>query len=199
MERRNKTIFGTILLMALCTLFSTSCSVDDADDPKLTFIGDSEVEHWDVRFFFPEYRTVNKGISGAGIADIEKMADAAADSYAVVILGTNNISSLLTTESLPPYADRYMTALEKLNGKRTFVYSIFPRSISSDKPETNSVIQQLNKLIQERCEANSTFTYLDVYSILEKDGGINPEYCYDGLHLNKQGYEVLARKLKKAL
>ncbi len=198
MERRNSTLFGTLILIAICILFPISCSMDDTDDPSLTFIGDSEVEHWDVSYFFPEYRTVNKGISGAGLTIIEKMTDAALNSYAIVILGTNNIHSL-TEEELPAYVDRYFTALKNLNGRRTFVYSIFPRSVSSDKPGTNTVIQLLNQLIQEKCGTNPTFTFLDVYATLKKDDGINPEYSYDGLHLNAEGYEVLAWKLKKEL
>ena len=173
MERRNSTLFGTLILIAICILFPISCSMDDTDDPSLTFIGDSEVEHWDVSYFFPEYRTVNKGISGAGLTIIEKMTDAALNSYAIVILGTNNIHSL-TEEELP-------------------------RSVSSDKPGTNTVIQLLNQLIQEKCGTNPTFTFLDVYATLKKDDGINPEYSYDGLHLNAEGYEVLAWKLKKEL
>ena len=191
-----------IFMMALaCTvLLVMSCSNDaeDDNDPELTFIGDSEVARWDVMYFFPEYLTENKGISGAGIADIEKMENAAQGTYAIIILGTNNIHSL-STEMLPEYADRYIIALTKLNGKRTFVFSIFPRSFAGDAPGLNTIIKALNAIIKEKCQSIPSFTYLDVYDDLEKGDGINPEYSYDGLHLSKQGYELITWKLKKKL
>ena len=189
------------MIMAVAGIFSfSSCSNDEEKekDPRLTFIGDSEVARWDVKFFFPEYHVINKGVSGYGVADVEKMENAAEGTYAVVILGTNNIHSL-TPETLSEYTDRYINTLEKLNGKRTFVFSIFPRSFDTDKPGMNEIIKQLNAMIKERCLAIPSFTYLDVYQALEKGDGINPEYSYDGLHLSKQGYELITWELKKKL
>ena len=181
----------------LCLSF-TSCDKDDTNDIKLTFIGDSEVARWDVNYFFPTYHTENKGISGAGIIDIEKMENAAQDGYAVIILGTNDIHAL-SMEKLQGYASRYVAALEQLKGKRTFLFSIFPRSFANDQPGLNTIIKTLNAIIKEKCQSIPGFTYLDVYSKLEYEDGIHPEYSYDGLHLSKQGYELISNALKKEL
>jgi lysophospholipase L1-like esterase len=193
-----KTIFIIMSFALTVLLFGTACSNDDEEnkDPFLTFIGDSEVARWDVKSFFPEYQTVNKGRSGAVVAHIEKMKNAAHGTYAIIILGTNNVHTL-TTEMLYEYADRYMAALAELNGKRTFVFSIFPRSFAGDAPGLNTIIKELNAIIKEKCLLIPSFTYLDVYHELEKDDGINPEYSYDGLHLSKQGYELITWILKK--
>lgn len=194
-----RTIIYIISMAFAVSISMISCNSErEENDPQLTFIGDSEVARWDVKAFFPEYHTVNKGLSGAGVADIEKMQNAAQDTYAVIILGTNNIHSL-TIEMLSEYADRYVTALERLNGKRTFVFSIFPRNFEGDIPGMNIIIKILNAIIKEKCLSIPSFTYIDVYSALEMGDGINPEYSYDGLHLSKQGYELITWELKKEL
>jgi lysophospholipase L1-like esterase len=41
--------------------------------------------------------------------------------------------------------------------------------------------------------------YIDVFSKLLKDDAINMQYSYDGLHLNKHGYEILSYELKRYL
>ena len=198
-EIKKHQIWIAILMcvIIICT-FTTSCSSDEENDPTLTFIGDSEVARWDVKYFFPSYLTENKGISGAGITEIEKMSNSAENNYAVIILGTNNIHSL-TMDDLPTYSDRYITAMKNLKGTRTYIFSIFPRSFESDEPGMNTIIKALNAIIKEKCQSIPNFYYLDVYKDLEKGDGINPEYSYDGLHLSKQGYELISWKLKKEL
>jgi lysophospholipase L1-like esterase len=42
-------------------------------------------------------------------------------------------------------------------------------------------------------------TYLDLDSVLRKDGLIDPAFTFDGLHLNAQGYLRLAAVLQEAL
>lgn len=32
-----------------------------------------------------------------------------------------------------------------------------------------------------------------------KDGRMNMQYCYDGIHLNDYGYEILRNKLQQSL
>ena len=58
---------------------------------------------------------------------------------------------------------------------------------------------KIGKPTKEKCQAIPSFTYLDVYEDLVKGDGINPEYSYDGLHLSKQGYEMISWILKKEL
>lgn len=191
-------LIATLICFILYEAMTTSCNRDEGNAILLTFIGDSEVSRWDVPYFFPEYHTVNKGISGAGLTTLEEMAGTALDSHAVVILGTNDIHTL-SMDGLAAYADRYVAALESLKGSRTYVFSIFPRSFATDQPGMNTLIKALNSLIKERIQGISSFTYIDVYEALERGDGIHPEYSYDGLHLSKQGYELISSELKKAL
>ncbi len=187
----------TAILVAVVWMFA-SCDKDEDADPILTFVGDSEVELWDTKFFFPSYNTTNKGKSGAVLADIEKLENIAQGTYAIVILGTNDIPHL-SSETIADYAERYVMALERLNGIRTFVFSIFPRGFEGEKSEANRLIRQLNTVVEQKCLSRSSFTYIDVYAALEKGDGINPEYSFDGLHLSKQGYELITGELKKKI
>lgn len=189
---------GMLVTAMVFLSMATACHHDEDADYPLTFIGDSEVALWDTHFFFPGYVTTNVGKSGAVLADIEEMGNIAQGTYAVIILGTNNIHQL-SEETIADYAERYVVALENLHGIRTFVFSIFPRGFEGDKAELNHIIKLLNAMIKEKCLSRPTFTYMDVYSALERDNGIHPEYSFDGLHLSRQGYEIITGELKKWL
>ena len=50
------------------------CSCDKDEDASVTFIGDSLIEKWDVRFYFPTMIVRNDGVGGSGIDYIHSKA-----------------------------------------------------------------------------------------------------------------------------
>lgn len=58
----------------------------------------------------------------------------------------------------------------------------------------------MNQAIQEQFKIEKQEVhYLDIYNIMLKDGRMNMQYCYDGIHLNDYGYEILRNKLQQSL
>lgn len=113
----------------------------------------------------------------------------------VVIIGTNDVMHLQDTEE-EGYAEKYVEAVEKLGGDRVFLYSIFPRRFSTDPADINKRIERLNQLIASGI--GTDVIYIDVYEMLTKDGNLNMQFSYDGLHLNDFGYEIISKELIKA-
>ena len=85
---------------------------------------------------------------------------------------------------------------------RVYVYSILPRCFDTDPENINESVQLMNKAIYAELTARSglSVVYLDVYnSFLDKDGSLNMNLSYDGLHLNPEGYEILTKALNKKI
>ena len=57
----------------------------------------------------------------------------------------------------------------------------------------------LNALIKSRSNEYGNVVYIDAYSSMKKDGNINPQYSYDGLHMSPYGYEILSQLLISCL
>lgn len=196
MNLNRKLSFHYLLLIAML-LFSWSCSSDD--ERELSFVGDSLVARWDLRYWFPTRVTHNDGVSGSGIAHIEECAGRYAGRDVVVIVGTNDLG-LVATGDEEAYVTRYVQAIEALQGRRTFLFSIFPKSRQwcSNPEQGNKNIRRLNTAIKAAVRGKA-ITYVDVFDLLEKDGFINMQYSYDGLHLSQEGYELITKQLNKEL
>ena len=186
-----------VLLSVLLCVSLTACHTDD--DKELYFIGDSLVARWDVSYWFPSMITHNDGRSGCGIKYIEEHAGAYAGKDVVVIVGTNDLG-LVATGDEEAYVTRYVQAIEALQGRRTFLFSIFPKSRQwcSNPEQGNENIRRLNTAIKAAVRGKD-ITYVDVFDLLEKDGFINMQYSYDGLHLSQEGYELITKQLNKEL
>lgn len=182
--------FSWVLLCL--SLFITSCSKNEGD--KLYFIGDSIVARWDVTRFFPSYMVFNDGVSGEGIGYIEKLAHSYVNQTVIVEIGTNDVRNMTDVKA---YSERYVRAIQNIDAKTIYLYSILPRSYCTDDEYVNEKIKLLNQEIKEKV-AETNIIYVDVYDKFYNQG-MNPQYSYDGLHLNESGYEILSEELKKVL
>ena len=186
----------TKLMYLLSVLFIVSCSTED--DCRLTFVGDSIVARWDLEEYFPTYMTENDGISGAGIGKIKELAHMYLGKDIVVLIGTNDVAGI-SDETLDVYSKDYITSIVELDAKKIYLFSILPRDFKSDIDGINERISKLNALIAERAGNYAAITYINMFEEFYKDGTLNIELSYDGLHLSPYGYEKLSNSLKKYL
>lgn len=183
-----------LCLVAIICLILGACS-ENEDDKIIAFVGDSLVARWDLQNSFPTKQTENYGVSGSRLDYIQSQAGKFIGKDVVVIIGTNDVMHLQDTEE-EGYAEKYVEAVEKLGGDRVFLYSIFPRRFSTDPADINKRIERLNQLIASGI--GTDVIYIDVYEMLTKDGNLNMQFSYDGLHLNDFGYEIISKELIKA-
>lgn len=182
--------------LILGLFFICACSFDN-EERTIAFVGDSLVEKWDTQEFFPSRKIVNYGKSGSGISYVEGFKDRFVGDDVVVIIGTNDIKGIENSHE-SEYVTRYVSAIRQIYAERVYLFSIFPRSFKTDPDIINDKIIHINSLIKKQI-APTDIRYIDVFSDLSKDGSIDMQYSYDGLHLNSYGYELICSRLKAVL
>lgn len=176
----------------MSVMFS-SCNTDE--DIAYCAIGDSLIARWDIQSDFPSHQIYNMGVSGSGIDYLESKQNSCKGRIVFVLSGTNDLSKI--RNNINAYSDRYFNAIEGLGGERTYIISLLPRNFDSDDNDYNELIKTFNKLIIEQAKNYPTINVLDVHDSFTKDGTMNEQLSYDGLHLNNYGYEVLSSILRK--
>lgn len=187
-------LFKYLLLILFMTCHSCS------DDPEYyNFLGDSLVTRWDLQQSFPDLLTKNYGLSGSGIEHIQAYAGKFDGQILVVLSGTNDLQANFTQDNVENYADDFIKAVIATGSDRIYIISVLPcRFNGNSERERNRVIVEFNDAVRARA-ANGRIHYIDVHDMFLKDGELNMQYSYDGLHLNPYGYEILNHQLNKYL
>lgn len=178
-------------------MMSSSCG-DKPEDRLLCFIGDSQVERWDLPAYFPSRRVENFGYCGSGIDYLESYAGEFRGKDVVVLSGTNN-TNFFNENDREAFVDRYVDAILALEARKIYLYSILPRDFKNDYRGVNDYILAFNRIVKEKVREYPSIVYLDVYDKFMCGGKINPQLYTDRLHLTIYGYEILTRSLIKAL
>jgi len=220
-----------LALCILLSAFSTALSAQDwantsrfkEDNAKLSapatgekrvvFMGNSITEGW-IRTspeFFANKPYINRGISGQTTPqmlvrfrpDVINLKPA----LVVILAGTNDIAGNTGPSTLEMIMDNLisMCELAKANNIKVVLSSVLPAYDYPWKPglQPAEKIANLNILIKNYAEKNG-IVYLDYYSaMVDNRKGLPKELSGDGVHPNKQGYDVMAplaeAAIKKAL
>lgn len=170
----------------------------------LNFLGDSIIDFWkNVGDFFPEYECHNYGWSAKGINTFlgKVKIETLEGTECVVEIGTNDMRSVINSGTIDSYIEHYIDVLITLKAKRIYLLSLLPRNRAKDGGYNyNGHYPEINKKIQERVAARmNNVIYIPLYEQFLKDGKLNPDYTFDGLHPNDKGYEVMAKIIRKYL
>lgn len=185
------------LFILLIAAISPACEDKEADT-TLDFIGDSLVARWDLPACFPSRMVENYGKSGATIGYLEQYAGYFVGRIVVIEIGTND-SWQMAPQHVEAYSRRYIEAVIGLGAKKVYLFSVLPRDLKNDAPDTNRNILNFNAIIKQKVKEYPQITYLDVYPGFLIDGKPNPGLYNDRLHLSPAGYEILSAALDKAL
>lgn len=117
------------------------------------------------------------------------------DEAVVVITGGNDIASI---NDLDEYVDRYLQTLRNMQAKRIYLFSILPRlAFEEDNYEK---VRALNAKIRRQVQGQvDGIVYIDLFERLLKDGKLNENLFYDGVHLNSWGYDLISGELNRVL
>jgi Lysophospholipase L1 and related esterases len=165
---------------------------------KVAFVGDSLTESGDWSEWFPEFDTLNFGVSGDTTDDLLERLGAVIDAKPdeiVLLIGTNDLGRRLTVEHLVRNIQLMLVELRRqLPGTRMLLQSIMPRG-----SEFAGQIQEANIHLRQFA-ATVHAQYLDLWPALAReDGEISPEYSDDRLHLSDAGYQAWLAELRPAL
>lgn len=167
---------------------------------RVVFLGDSITEMTDWGDWFPELRTVNRGIGGQSVRDLSRrLHTALVEPKAIsLLIGTNDLHGLGKSTEVIVIASQLSTLVGQIRSVAPtallIINSIPPRSL-----HFRDRIIALNRhyiAIAEECGA----TYLDAWSVMAgPDGAILPALTTDGLHLSVAGYEAWTNLLRPHL
>lgn len=172
----------------------------------IVFLGDSIIRAFDVHHYFKNYHVYNEGINGNTTFDVLKRLDSSVYSknpdIVVLLVGTNDLNR-------PPanveeeIIERLKLIIKKIKtfnpNIKIILQAIYP--VNYDKVPSKVGIRT-NELIigfNEKLSKIQDVIFLNVYNELLFKEELKIEYTDDGLHINEQAYNVVARHLNKIL
>jgi len=130
--------------------------------------------------------------TGAGLPRIKQLVDNANIPSTVktvyLLAGTNSCTAYDST-----FETQYQAILTSIGAKapgaRIVLTSLPPVIDGKGHNASNSYIMAKNQVIN-RIASGSGLQIIDIWSQLQQDNALNPAYSADGLHLNKNGYNI---------
>lgn len=188
--------------------------------PDAVFIGDSLTELWELTAFFHKAAClVNRGIGGDEMQYIAQRFEADAVQLhprCCVLLGGINDSWSLeynptqftggeSPEALLARVKGYFESVLDMAAQAKLpmaVCSLLPVNMPYKECDAarNEYVCRLNEYLQQLCGQHDML-YVDYHSALVDDSGmrLRQELAYEGLHVNADGYKIMADILKNAL
>lgn len=176
---------------------------------RIVFMGNSITEGWSnfQPTFFDTYTRINRGISGQTtpqmVLRFRQDVLQLQPKIVVILAGTNDIAQNTGPITLDEIAGNIFTMCElaKQNHIQIIICSVLP---ALDYPwrtglEPAQKIIELNKKLKKYAFENN-IAYVDYFSAMVDDkNGLLAKYTYDGVHPNKEGYEVMENLINKQL
>lgn len=163
-----------------------------SDECDALFYGDSITKGNNFDELFPDLRIVDKGINGATIEDLTQRVDEV-DEYhpkkIFVMAGGNNLYSGNVEECVELFRGLLNALKEACPYAEIYVESMLPtdKRVAVEYDCPNRVIKGFNERLKALAEENG-MTYVEIYPAYEKNGGLNKELTFDGIHLKDDAY-----------
>lgn len=165
------------------------------------FIGSSTVARWKtIADYFPGQTILNRGFGGSEIVDATYFADRILIPYApqkvFLISGTNDIANGRSPEEVAEDFKAFAAKVRsKLPETKIYFVSANPRPIRWAQRDKN---RQCNQLIEAWCKSQKNVIYIETYdlTITKDETPIEGIWADDRLHLNEEGYKLLAERVR---
>ena len=159
----------------------------------IAFLGDSITYLSDFSQAFPDKTICNLGIAGDTIQKILDRVSMVKNVHAdqiFLLCGINSLNNNSLEKSIAEY-EILVSVLLSQNSGDLHLISVLPISQAQSKAISVSTetITSFNQSIRELASSKG-IAYIDLYSLLEQNGFIKPEYTTDGIHLTDSAYAV---------
>ena len=169
----------------------------DDYEVDVAFIGDSLTDGYDLKTYYPDLLTANRGIGGETTHGLEDRLGISLyelkPKVAVMLIGGNNLDTML---------DNYESILIGIrdNLPETKVILLSLTSMGKTLAEKNKIAAYNNVTVKKLADKYG-FAYVDLYTPLfdEVTGEINSLYTTDGAHLTHEGYTVFTSTVTPAI
>lgn len=170
-----------------------NCMEQLSYDADIVFIGDSLTAGENFQEYFKSFKVLNLGLPGdsiKGVAERSYLIKKFSPKYIFIECGVNSFTSVPIENMKEQYKNLCLSLKSENSNSKIFIQSIFP--ISSYKEQgnlTNKNIVKFNSFLKELSKSYG-FTYVDLYSVYEKNNEMNEVYTKDGIHLNNDSKKL---------
>jgi hypothetical protein len=161
------------------------------------FEGDSNMELINFQEYFTE-PCCNYSRRGCTTEELLKRANEINNikpDIIVMLVGGNDLLQHIPIGTIDKNYSRILSYFKTITKK---IYCISNLPVQPDFYLKNQEIKNLNSVLKRICGIEGA-VYIDVYPELMKNGGLNPVYARDPVHLNKPGQDLLVGVIKKYL
>lgn len=169
-------------------------------DVDEAFIGDSITAKGDFQSLIHDKTVCNLGCYGDQIWDVTariSAVKAVTPEKLYIMIGTNTLAcrSLRQAEnSYSAMVEKYVSTLPDCEIVLLSVLPVLPKSEHGAR--TNENIQTFNVFIKSIADKYG-IAYIDIYSVYELDGALNPAYTDDGLHIKPESYALWVNAIRR--
>ena len=155
----------------------------------VAFLGDSLTDGYDLKKYYPQYVTANRGISGETTFGLEKRMQISVydlkPKVAVMLIGGNNFDTMLDN-----YENLLMGLQENLPQTKVVLLSL--TAMGGEHWGKNNQIATFNNVKIKLLAEKYGFTFVDLYTPMfdVSIGEVYADYTMDGAHFTHKGYEV---------
>lgn len=169
----------------------------------VVFVGDSLTDSCDLKKYYPDVNSCNRGISGDTVAGVLSRMDVSIfdmkPRVIVILIGINDLNRGFSAEYLVDGYNAILSQIkERLPDAKIILQTLYPMNakiLHSLEPAMDDVCA-VNAQIPQIVEKYSGCRIADVYSsLVGADNMLKPEYTTDGLHLSAAGYRTVAAVL----
>ncbi|MCP4642687.1 MAG: hypothetical protein GY851_19735 [bacterium] len=161
-------------------------------EDAVLFVGSSSIVGWNLKKYFPNLETINRGFGGSAVSDSVYFADRIVLPYKprVIVLyaGDNDIAGKKTPERVLKDYRAFVAVVRQVLPKTKIVFVAIKPSIA--RWELVDKMREANRLIEEYTKRDDRQVYVDIDTPMIGEDGMPRKELFkeDGLHLNHEGY-----------
>lgn len=183
--------------------FETAARNAPPEAGGILFLGSSSIRMWDLTLYYPNKNVINRGFGGSHIEDslhyFGRLVTPLEPSAIVFYAGDNDIAWGKSPERvLEDYQAFAGKVMDRLPDTQLVFIEIKPSIARWDKGES---MRAANRMIAEWSKEHPQLHVLNIDNPMLGDDGRPREELFlgDGLHLNKQGYDLWTRLLNEKM
>lgn len=178
-------------------------------DDNYLLVGDYYIDSFDIKKYDLDYhyvKSTSKDLTTSKlIDDIDSLVYKYNPSIVFLEVGMYDLNDDIDINKI---VENYEKIINLIKENRPFADIIVESLVPIDRDASdfdddfysddldNDDIKELNSKLKKLAESKKV-TYIDLYSMLEKDGKLDSEYTSNGIALNDNGYKQLLKMIKK--
>ena len=176
---------------------------DSIKEESYIFLGNSITEGFDLKTYFPDQHTVNRGIVSDHIDGVIKRLDVCLgdveNAKLFILLGINDIGAKRSEKEIKYLYREMIKQISDNYDYDVYIHSILPTS-PRWKNCPPQMIRDINTYIEKLAKRNG-MTYVNIYPFFKDRGSdyANNDLFKDGLHPNENGYRIWANHLRSVI